>query len=847
MYSSDYIVRLFDSNSSRGVWQMVGVLGLRDLSLNSTIDFNTTDGTVGTVDEPTLPTSDTTLEINISNLYPELGSSEIEIDILKTFDTNLSNNTFDPVSSTNGELVLYSYDLNSSESRYKYYNSKNSDSSNQFSTLKTGLGYWVRFNNNATTSTNFTSNSGFIFNDNFNLGVSTYQNKIFSGWNLLSLPEIRTTEGIYIIKFEYNTALNKLFTISYRDDLEKFQVNIDENLTLKIAVNNINSVLNSARIFAFKNDSSVVLMSSRPFTISADTSLYNYNFIAKNSSTFYAGSKISSEYLNGLVLELNHNIINSIDNLTLSLNGTSVNLYNYNEDRLITSTISSIGLQTTVLNSVTNTIEDKNYTLVLSKSSFYIEDHNYIKSYYITETIPTNFYSDNSDPNIVYYVSTSKNELFTNYSFLSGERVILGSLSVADFITNLNYSATTILSSELDSASRYIKTYMFPKKDNLKNFLSSIFSGYLPTQILTLKSEENLNGKWDSLPISKNFSTWSNISSSYDLIHSIDRRKGYWVKFDPFTSGAKLSIDVNGTEKSSEIIHIVGDDNSSMTNLIHYSLQIPVLNLSKLARGYISVGNIQIELKPELDGSIFSAEINSEELSSTLNKVKTGTIYIIDEDGNMATSSISLGFEKPINPNSTMKLSETLADSSLRVFRDNLRLFDKITNIEIDLCKDFGTSNVYIVRTNSNDINASINSLILSDAIVKQYTSYVKGTSRLTTSSITIIDTPVKYSDNCIKISETPVATEGVSVGKSNVTQHLYYKKSTSYTSSSLYFPKVMYVKSGTNPILEIKFDLAYANQDFYIVDNNGKEYAGKFIADTYGSDVNPLYLNAIE
>ncbi len=859
LFAENYVVKLFDSNNSKGIWQMIGTLGLKDQSATSSSNSDINNSSEDLV-SPTIPDSDTgtvttssTSDTNISVLYPESGESESELSITSLFDVDLSNSVFDPITISNGELVLYGYDTNATTDKWLYFNSKSSTEANKLSTIKKGVGYWARFDSPNSSSSSLTSNSGFIFDDNFNIGASTYTGKIYSGWNLLSIPEMRTTEGVYITALSLNNLSDNNLTISYRDDVEKYKINLALHNSVLTNVSKINQAISNARIYAFQSSSPsgfIILMSEKPFTISSTSTLVNYDLVEKQYESYLIGTKISSVYLYGKLLDMNEKIISLISPINLSLNGVSTNIDFLDPTSSYSASIpvSTIGFTTYKVVRNFGTV-DQNYTLALSKDSFYIEDKNYIKTYSTRNINPANYIIDDTNPLIMYALSDKRNEVDTSFELIGNERVIKQVGDPVDFLRSASYSDLTssgIITSDLALSSRYIQSYKFPIKDSLKHFMASVFSGYLPSQILTLKNEQNENIKWDSLPISKKLTTWSNFASDYDLIHSINRNKSYWVKFDPYISGVKFSIDINGTEKATNIIHIVSDDNQTISNLVHYTLQIPTINLSRSARGYINIGSHKIELKPELDGSIFSAEINSEDLSGLENS-STATIYIIDEDGYSAKSTISLDFIKPITPSSSTKLETVALDTSLRVFRNELRLFDEVTNLDTGLCKDFGISKVYIVKTNSLDKNTSIGSLILSDPIEKTHISYLKGTSRLTTSTADYVTKPIKYNESCEKISDIPVATEGITVGISSSTMNLYYKKSTTYASASPDFPKVIYVKSGSNPVLEIKFSPAYINQFFYIVDQNNKVYSGQFVADIYGNNQNPLYLQPIE
>jgi hypothetical protein len=833
---------------------MVGTLGIRDVSTGTTYTSSTTSEDIN-MEDPTIPdedsgTSSTTLiAVDGETIYDESGASESEIEISSIFDTNLSNLTFNPLDSgANGELSMYGYSPLATN-RWPYYNSRNSASGNDFSKIEKGMAYWARYNNNKlqfSSNSDALSESGFIFNDGFELGVASYTGKVFDGWNLISLPEKRSVEVISTIFFKYDNSRDYNLTISKKDNLHKLVLNLDNNSTIE-AVKELNLKANEIDIFAVQLNidediNHIALFSKNEFVISDERNISQISIPNIDISLETAG-RLKSSFVKGAVLDINKTFTAQFEDLKISLNGEDKEISTFNPYSLksVDGTIRGVELIG----------KENNLTFVFSKNSFYLENKNYVKRYdHDGTTRPNGFFSLDGNETI-FQLTSRRDDINSSLILLQNDRkyeIIKGYGYIIDFVENLKIINGSVTFPNLFQAPKHFKIFSFPKNNNLKYFLSQIFEGYFPTQIISLKSEITDNGKWDSMPISKDLSTWESFNSSYDTLLHTDKRRGYWVKFAPFNQSTSFSIDEAETTIIKSVLHQVSEDNSTITNAIHYTVQIFLSDVSKLTRGYLKIGNSEFEMKPELDGTLFSAEVDYENLYeiTDLEDITGVEAFVINENGDEQSISLDLNFSKPEKPISTITLEEVSNDQSLRVFKDDLSKFDEVSDIYLDLCRDFGTSTIYIARADTTDQTLELDQLILSNPIKRSYISLYKSTSKLSTSENGFNETPIKYNDSCEKISDTPVDYEGVRVGESSSQLTLFYKKSSNFVSDTLNFPRVMFVKID-GLVLELRFDSVYENLPFYIVDSGENIYSGKFISELYNDDQSPLTLQPIE
>jgi hypothetical protein len=851
--ANSYSVKLFDTNTSNGVWQMVGVLGIIDASTGSS--FSTAPSTEDVVmSDPTIPDEDsgisssTLTTIEGETVYDESGTSEDEIDIRYIFDTNLSNSGFDSLDSgSNGELSIYGYNPISETIRWPYFNSRNSEANNDFTTIEKGKAYWAKYQNN---KLNFSSNSealsesGFIFSDDFNIGYNTYTGKIFEGWNLLSLPEKRTVEAVATIFMEYDSARDYNLTISKRDNLDKAYIYLDNNSTFE-AVKELNIALNKKNIFAMEINSdtdSIALFSSNEFVLSDDRNISQISIPDIDTSSVQK-ERVNSTYIKGLFLDINSSFTSIFPLVEVSINGDDINITNYDPYKLKTLDGTVRGVEVKGKN--------RDLTLIFSKNSFDFETKSYVRRYsYNLGGVPDSYFSIDNNQTIFNIVS-KRNDINDSLVLIQNDRnyeIVKGYGYVTDVIGNLSFNDGEILFPELFQAPKYIKVLSFPKGNNLKYFLSKVFDGYYPTQIISLKSEVTDSGQWDSMPISKDLSTWESFVSSYDNMLHIDRERGYWIKFEPFNEPTSFSIDEAETTILKSVIHQVSEDNTTITNVIHYTLQIFLQDVSKLTRGYLRVGSREFEMKPELDGTLFYAELDYENLYEVdnLESIDTVNAFVINENGIEQSVALDLNFSKPIKPSTSIKLEDVSADTTLRIYKDDLSKFELVEDIYLDLCRDFGKSTVYIVRANSGDSSMSLDQVTLSDPIERSYISLYKNTSKLDTYTDSSNETPIKYSDICERVSDTPVSYEGVNIGMSDENLSLFYKKSINFDANTLNFPRVMFIKINGNTVA-LRFDSVYENTIFYVLDSEGNIYSGQFISELYNDDQSPLNLQIIE
>jgi hypothetical protein len=850
LFARDYVVKTYDNNLSKGLWQMVGVLGLRDYSIGSS--QNNSDSTSS---DPLIPEEDTggaSTTTTSTGVYDESGFSADSLEIYKFFDINLSDNGFTKLNADKGELSIYQYNGILADPVWSYYNSNNEASTNDFDVFKKGKGYWARYNdktlefeNNST----YLSNSGFIFNDDYHIGLTTYTGKIFEGWNLLSLPEKRTIEVVQTLLIDFDDSRDYNLTIGFKDDLDKIKINIPSDTNISAFVNTLNKELKDFHINSIaNNDSRIIFFSKYPFMISDETNLTTYLIANKLEETTIEGNQtVTSEYVQGVILKFNQQLLAKLDTVYLNVNGTDINV---SKRDLTKNNIYSINL--TVLNSSTN--EEENITAVFSKDNFYIQNNNYIKHYeYNGSDAPDGFYSLD-DNQTIFQMVEDRTAINSDYTLLQNSldyEIIQGYKDLADIEREIIFdSNNNMIFPNLLQASKYIATYSFPKTDNLKYFVSKIFEGYRPTQVLTLKTEPTINGDWNSMPIANNLTTWTSFISRYDLTFNIDKRKTYWVKFEPYsTSAANLfAIDASQTSISKNVTHQLSKDNTTITNIIHYDLQIFLQNLLKKVRGYLTINNVEVDLKPEInDGSLLTAKLDYEDLYkiSNLNLVESIKAVVIDEDGNERTISLPITFKKPEKPSSLLKLDDIIGNGFYRIYQTDLSDLQIATSMYPNLCNDMGVSTVFVVKADTDDHEISTDEIILSDPIKITYASVYKNTSELISSETVDVKNPFNYDDSCNKISETTGDNEGVTIGASPVQISLFYKKSSDFSSDNLTPPKIMYVSFGDST-LEIKFDQSYNQQEFYIIDSDGNIYQGNFIPELYINDSSSLSLSKI-
>ena len=843
----DYKVKLFDTNISKGVWQMVGTLGLRDLSVGA---VTYTDEYRSDIEDPIVPDDDSgeTIISNISGdsdgIYDESGVSESEIDISNIFDINLSDDNFNPLNSVDGELSIYRYNGVYFDSIWSYYNSKNNSSGNDFNEFEKGRGYWARYDNKRLefeTNSSYLSDSGFIFSNNFTMGLTTYTGKIFEGWNLLSLPEKRTVEVIYITILEYNSSRDYNLTISKKDNLNKLEIILDNNSTLE-AVIDLNLALNELGIFAIESNissinSQISFLSRTEFVISDENNISTFSIPDITNTT--SENRVESSYIYGLILDINQTFISNFEELFLDLNGKNIDINSAKLESLdgAIRSFEMLGV-------------DKNLTLIFSKNSFYLENNNYLKNYdYNSSKRPDNFLSIDNNATI-FQIGKDRKDINSSLSLIPNRNnleIIKGYGNMADIILNLSLKDNVVKFPELPQSFNYIKLYSFPKTDNLRYFLRQLFEGYIPTQVISLKNGATNSGKWDSMPINNSLTDWTSFSSQYDRTLFIDKERAYWVKFifSSTSTAGDFLIDSNQTSISREVTHQLLEDNITITNIVHYKVQIFLKNVSKAIRGYIKVDNLEIELKPELDGTLLTAEIDYESLYniSNLESISQVTATVVDENGLEKTVSLDINFVKPTKPSSAIKLVDILSDSYYRIYQEDLSSFKVATTIYPDLCHDLGLSIVYVVRADSDDSTLSKDKLILSNSVKITYPSIYKNTSKITSSTIEDINQPIKYSDSCEKISDVLAETEGITLGVSEDQLYLYYRKASEFISETLTPPKIMYIKVNERTV-RIKFDLNYEGYDFYILDSEDNIFSSQFTSDIYNNNQYPLTLN---
>ena len=850
-FAQDYTVKLFDNNISNGIWQMVGITGLKDVS-SGIISQDSTPSGIST-SEPIIPDEDTGIT-NITSttssstgVYDESGFSEISIDIIKTFDTNLSNTSFDPINSDIGELSVYRYNSATADNIWSYFHSKNSSDGNDFFKFEKGRGYWAKYQDKKLSNDknlSYVSNAGFVFDDNFQLGIVTYSDKINPGWNLLSLPEKRTIEVLYAIILTYDSNRDYNLTISKKDDLDKLQINLDNNSTLE-AIKDINSKSQELDVFAFESSSSQIIFLSRSEFVIADVNDIVTSSIP-NIETVATTQRKESSYIYGFMLDINKTFISKFSSpLNLNLNGENINI--------LSSKLESSKKE---IRSINIAGKDRNLTMLFSQKTFYVENPNYIKRYDFdsTKNVPSGFFSIDGNQTI-YQLAKNRIDFFgATLKIIQNSRnyeIIKGYGNLADIFENITMTNNLIVLPKLAQVPHYFKSYAFPKTNNLIYFLTKIFEGYKPNQILTLKTSPTTHGDWDSMPISNNLTDWTSFSSKYDRTFSTEKRRAYWVKFAPFSTSTSSSfiIDEDQTSISRYVTHQLSeDDNSTIINIIHYDVQIFLKNVSRAVRGYIQIENLEIDLKPELDGTVLTAEIDYESLYSisNINAVSEVTVVVIDERGIEKSTKLGINFTKPSAPSPTIKLADITNDSFYRIYQDNVSVFKTVTSLYPDLCQDLGVAQIYVIKTDNNDTTLDRTKLILSDAIKVTYASLYKGTSKLMSSTTEDLTEPIVYNELCEKVSETPADSEGIILGKSPEALQLFYKKAVDVISSELSPPKIMYISINGN-VIKIAFDINYENHEFFILDNNDNILTGRFISDLYSNNQNPLTISKVE
>jgi hypothetical protein len=847
LFAGDYVVKIYDNNISKGLWQMVGVLGLRDYSAGSS-DSTSSDPLIPEEDDGGSATT-----VSSNKVYDEAGFTADSLEIYKFFDINLSDNSFTKLDSDKGELSIYRYNGVSADPIWSYYNSNNDADSNDFNKFEKGKGYWARYNDKALEfedNSTYFSNAGFIFNDNYRIGFTTYTDKISEGWNLLSLPEKRTIEVVQTILIEFDDSRDYNLTIGLKDDLDKIKINIPSDTNISAFVDILNQNLKDFHIASVANkDTRIMLFSRYPFVISDETDFKVYPIANKlEAITIDANKFFNSEYVHGLVLQLNQKLLAKLNTVYLDINNNDINI---SEEDLTTISNNIYLLNLTVKNYETD--QDKNVTAILSQDNFYIQNHNFIKHYeYNGSDAPDGFYSLDNNQTIFQMVD-DRTSIDSKYTLLQNSEeysIIQGYKNLADIERGIAYDSNNhLIFPDLMYASKYLATYSFPKTDNLKYFLSHIVEDYTPTQVLSLKSEPTVNGDWNSIPIANDLTTWTSFISRYDLTFNTNKRKAYWVKFkeDSNSNAGLFSIDKNQTSISKNIIHQLSEDNKTITNIVHYDLQIFLRNLAKKARGYLIINNVEIDLKPEIDGSLLTAQLDYEDLYpiSGLNFVENVKAAVIDENGNEQILELPISFKKPEKPSPLLKLDDIIGNNFYRIYQTDLSDLKIPTSMYPSLCNDLGISTVFVVKADTDDPEIPNDEIIFSDPIKITYASVYKNTSELVSSDTEDVNTPFNYNDSCEKISKTPSETEGVTIGKSPVKISFFYTKSSNISSESLITPKIMYVSFG-DTTLKIQFDQSYQDQEFYIIDEVGNIYKGKFIPDTYTNNNSSLPLSKI-
>lgn len=848
MNGNNYEVKLFDSNSLSGIWQMVGVLGLKDIASENALEINSTESNIQN-NEPYIPEKDieldlTDIKVEDNKTYDESGFSESSIDIKNVFDTNLSNSSFDSLDDgENGWLSIYGYD-NRFLDKWLYFNSQSSSNGNSLNRLESGKGYWAKYQDNKFVSEKedeLFSNAGFIFSNEFGIGTQTYSGKIISGWNLLSIPEKRSVEIGNIIIIKYNQYQDYNFAFSKKDELSKKLISLNKE-NISDAVKKINIGLVDSDIFAInskinEDNNYITFISNKKFKIS---NLLEFETLSVFNEENKIVFEVYSDYIFGTILDINKDLISAVGSVFLKINDKDINLALLNSESL-EDDISTINFLT----------EDKNLQFFFSRNVFSIENMNYLKRYENNSLfLPDGFLSIDKFATI-FQISENRKNINLDYKLIqnnSDYKLIKGYLPISDLINQIIFDGENLIYPNLLNFSKYLKTYDFPKENNLKFFLSQIYGGYLPTQILTLKTDIANNVKWDSIPISKNISDWLNSDSNYDNIIYADKRKSYWVKFVE-----KVSLPVNfliDREQSSiyrYVTHQISKDNKSINNVIHYTIQIFLKNVSKSVRGYLSFKDFEIELKPELDGSVFSVELDFENLSEMIDLDLATEIIVnmVDENGFEESINFEVNFKKPEIPDSYTKFEDTIYDKSLRIYKDDLRDFNMITDIHSGLCLNFIQQDIFFIKTDINNYDLSENRLILSDPLIKNYISLYKSSSKLISNNIIAIENPIKYGDNCNEIVGTQFETEGVKISLSQENIEMFYMKENEFVSETLHFPRVMFIEINEN-IVKIEFNYLYDEKDFYIVDSNKNVFYGKFISELHNNNQSPYVLKKL-
>ncbi len=851
LFSKEYYVPLFDTNSSKGIWQMVGVTGLKDLSNDGSnpIDESTVDNPIIPDDDEVSSSSSTTDSLSESDsVYDDQGSSALEVEIEALFDINRSNSVFDELDSS-GELVIFRYNPLSTTNKWLYYSNKNVTGDNEFSTFEKGVGYWAKYNDSRITdTTDKISYAGFRFDDSFQMGFDSYTGKVFEGWNLISIPDKRTIEAVYLVMISFDENRSYDFSVSAKSSLDRVPLTIDDNITE--AVKLLNLELQEYDIFAFEVDSgdelpAIAMVSGDDFILTVNED--NISFYEEYPpTTTLSTESINARLVYGTFLDIDNSgeLLQELSEYLITL--TSEELDEDEDIDLIP--YSSTLFSTTATAGVEAIFGDGNLTLVFGDRPFSIKDSNYIKRYdHDGSSTPSGFYSIDGDDTIFQVTDDRKdvNISLTSLKNSADYSVIKGYKTAVDTIEELTLEDDGAINQPtLQSGSKFIAGYYFPKSNSLQYFLKNLFDGYSPTQLLTLQTDDGGDGKkWDSIPISTDLTNWMELESRYDLQFHVDKRRAYWIKFvatNPITT--TYSIDQSYLNR--EVIHQVSSDSTKITNVIHNSINITLRDNLKDVRGYIKIGNHEIELEvgQESDGS-FTGYLDWEDLYfvTSLTSLTQVEVVFINENGITKNATLDLSFVKPEKPSDSITFETALSDSSIKLFKGELSEFNEITDLHVDLCDNFEAQDVYIVRV---DGTGTANKLILSDPLKKSYYSLYKSTSRLDTKVVGYNSTPVKYDDSCSEVEDYG-SYEGVKIGESDESLSLFYSKSANFVSSTEIeaSPLVMYIKVNST-VVRIDFDSSYSGARFYVQDSSGLDlYTGLFTPDEYQNSQNPLTL----
>jgi hypothetical protein len=833
---ASYQVKLFDTNRSKGIWQMVGTLGLEDFSVEAVDEeqqFDEDSFLPEIPDEDGGEVVDENLSEDEDPAFIESGFSEESIAIAKVFDTNFADSQFNSLDERIGELAMYSYNPDLGD-KWLYYNSHNSDEANDFDSLEKGKAYWAKYDDYSVKTDERSSNSGFLFSDNFSLGTASYSDKLSEGWNLISLPEKRSVERVSLIFYEHSKLRDYNLSISKKDSSTKLWVEIESNSSTEDAVKEINSALDGFGIFAVKSENNISLLSREQFTLS-DKNLTYYSFPERDSSLLEINSSVESRYFYGAVLDLNISFLAMFDTVEMVLNGEDINLSSFssqqigNKDSIFWFKIES---------------EDKKLISLFSEEPFYMEQKGYIKRYeYNGSNAPDGFLSIDGNRTIFKLVS-KREDIDSSFQLIqksSAYETVRGFEEVVEFVENLSVAESgSIQFPQLSQAPRYMEVYTFPKSNSLKAFLNGVLEGHIPTQVISLKSGSSLTVKWDSMPISKDIGDWIGYNSSYDTLFAIDKRRGYWIKFVEGESATDtFSIDSENRSISKNVTHMVIDNLT--TNIFHYDIAIYLKNVSKETRAYLKLGELLFDLERGEDS--FFGEFDYEDLYSVdMESISSVEVSVVDENGVKKSTTFDTNFSKPERPSSSLLLEEIEADQHLRIYGD----LTTFSEVDTALCRDFGKYDLFVVRA---DGNRSIpkERVLLSDPVKRSFVALYKGTSQLISSSSETVKIAEKYNTQCEKESNESSEYEGVRLGASAEDISLFYKKESAFFDSTLpKAPEVMYFYLNGN-IVRLEFDSVYNGKSFFILDSDGRVFSGLFERETYDNDSFPMEPTEIE